>query len=186
MSCRFLFVSLVAFLAITDALVTPDGRRRFLSRIAGGAAASILISVAGVENANAAIAKTGPSSPWTGDYDDPGHPGCLRQVKVVGAPLRGDGTRSPYPVVEVKGYDGSGSGGLCTERPTRADIWTVTGSLKNNEAKLDFSSKGGPKDLLAKYEDGGIVFPDGNKWTKVLLGTKNRMPEDMRTLKSLN
>lgn len=49
---------------------------------------------------------------------------------------------------------------------------------------IDFSPKGGPDKLLAKYEDGGIVFPDGNKWTKVARGTPNRRPKDMSTLKS--
>jgi len=49
---------------------------------------------------------------------------------------------------------------------------------------IDFSPKGGPEKLLAKYEDGGIVFPDGNKWTKVARGTPLRRPKDMSTLKS--
>ena len=38
--------------------------------------------------------------------------------------------------------------------------------------------------LLAKFEDGGIVFPDGNKWIKVPQGTNDRRPADMSTLKS--
>jgi hypothetical protein len=38
--------------------------------------------------------------------------------------------------------------------------------------------------MLAKFEDGGIVFPDGNKWTKVVRGTPDRRPKDMSTLKS--
>jgi len=49
---------------------------------------------------------------------------------------------------------------------------------------VDFSSKGGPSKILAKFEDGGIVFPDGNKWTKVARGTPDRRPKDMSTLKS--
>ena len=30
----------------------------------------------------------------------------------------------------------------------------------------------------------GILFPDGNKWTKVSYGTNARRPTDMSTLKS--
>merc|ERR1719337_482278 len=93
--------------------------------------------------------------------------------------VRRDGTRSPYPVIEVVGYDGKG-GKVCTDRPTRDDLWKVEGTVKGNSAFIDFSPKGGPDKLLAKYEDGGIVFPDGNKWTKVARGTPNRRPEDPR------
>jgi len=171
----FLLVSSASALVPNE---QQSGRRQFLSGIAGAA----FVGVAAAQPAFAAPAKTGASSPWTGDYDDPNHPNCLRQVKVVGAPLRGDGTRSAYPIVEVRGYDSAGP--TCTEPPSsRDDIWTVKGVLKNNQATLDFSSKGGPKDLLAKF-DNGIVFPDGNKWTKVQGGTANRLPKDMSTLKS--
>lgn len=123
---------------------------------------------------------------FTGDYDDPNHPGCLRQVKVVGAPLKGDGTRSPYPSMEITGYDGA-DGKSCppgSERPTRAQLWKVGGTLKSNtEVTLDFSPKGGPAGVKAVWDE-GIVFPDGNKWTKVSYGTNDRRPKDMSTLKS--
>merc|ERR1712232_678013 len=127
----------------------------------------------------------GQSSPFTGDYEDPNHPGCLRQVKVVGAPLRGDGSRSAYPVIEVTGYDGDGGSKICSERPpSREVLWKVGGTVKTTtEASIDFSPKGGPSSLMAKYQDGGIVFPDGNKWTKIPFAG-DRRPKDMRTLKS--
>lgn len=158
---------------------TQNQRRPFLAGIAGAGLAFLSQN----HPAAAAAAKTGAASPWTGDYDDPNHPGCLRQVKVVGAPLRADGTRSQYPIVEVKGYDNGPN--ACMERPpSRDDIWSVTGQLRGNQASLDFSSKGGPEKLLATYQEGGIVFPDGNKWTKVPSGTPERLPKDMSTLKS--
>jgi hypothetical protein len=155
------------------------GRRQAFGLLGAGAAAVILAP----QEAGATAAKTGASSPFTGDYNDPNHPNCLRQVKVVGAPLKGDGTRSPYPVMEITGYDGKG--GTCTDRPSRSDLWKIEGTVKSTtEAVIDFSPKGGPAKLTAKFEDGGIVFPDGNKWTKVNLGTNSRRPEDMTTLKS--
>ena len=160
-------------------------RRDMFQGLLGGAGA-VAISTLFPQEAEATTAKTGLGSPFTGDYNDPNHPNCLRQVKVVGAPLRGDGTRSAYPVIEITGYDGKqGGGATCTDRPTRADLWKVEGTVRTtNEAYVDFSPKGGPTKMLAKFEDGGIVFPDGNKWVKVPGGTKDRLPLDMSTLKS--
>lgn len=183
MSLRLSCATALILLASSVSALVPNetptvARRQFLSGVAG-----VAFAAASAQPAFADKAKTGASSPWTGEYDDPNHPSCLRQVKVVGAPLRADGTRSAYPIVEVRGYDSAGA--ACSEPPpSRDDIWTVKGVLKNNQATLDFSSKGGPKDLVAKYEDGGIVFPDGNKWTKVIPGTPERFPKDMSTLKS--
>lgn len=161
---------------------TLNRRDMVLGFLSAGAAVALFPS-----EAEATTAKTGLGSPFTGDYNDPNHPNCLRQVKVVGAPLRGDGTRSAYPVIEITGYDGKqgGGGATCTDRPTRADLWKVEGTVKTTtEAYVDFSPKGGPTKMLAKFEDGGIVFPDGNKWVKVAGGTKDRLPLDMTTLKS--
>lgn len=161
-------------------------RRAFFEGVASTAAVVTTAFVGSASPAMATTARTGEASPWTGYYDDPNHPGCLRQVKVVGAPMRPNGTPSPFPVVEVRGYDGPEGATMCTEAPeSREAIWTVKGDLRNGEALLDFSSKGGPSKLVAKFEDGGIVFPDGNKWTKVPgVGTPDRLPKDMKTLKS--
>jgi len=166
---------------------TSSVERRQLFGILGSAftGAAAMAFVPG--EANASVAKTGRSSPLTGDYDDPNHPGCLRQVKVVGAPLRADGTRPSNPNIEVTGYDGKGPGNICTEadRPTRSDLWKIQGKMKSNTvASLDFSPKGGPSNLPGTFDGDGIVFPDGNKWTKVPQGTNDRRPKDMSTLKS--
>ena len=32
---------------------------------------------------------------------------------------------------------------------------------------IDFSPKGGPKNLIGQYDGSGIRFPDGNRWVKV-------------------
>jgi hypothetical protein len=100
-------------MASTDAWSNGNMNRRQIFGVIGAAGTSLVAA----QEANAAAAKTGASSPFTGFYDDPNHPNCLRQVKVVGAPLRGDGTRSAYPVIEVTGYDGKGNGATCTDRP---------------------------------------------------------------------
>ena len=166
----------------------PWHRRHPLPRQLFGVVGAGVAVVATAGEASAAnYPKAGQASPFTGDYNDPQHPGCLRQVKVVGSPLKGDGTRSPYPVIEITGYDGKGGKAACAadDRPSRADLWKIEGKMKTNtEAVVDFSPKGGPGSLKAVFENDGIVFPDGNKWTKVPVGTNDRRPKDMTTLKS--
>ena len=148
----------------------------------GGAVGSAAALVATPQAAFAEKARAGAASPFTGEFNDPQHPGCLRSVKVVGAPMRGDGTRSPFKGVIVKGTDGT-----CKERPARDAVWTLEGQLKNdNTVLIDFSPKGGPKSLTGTWDKNGIVFPDGNKWVKVSNGTPERFPKDQSTLKSLD
>jgi len=171
-----------------NVVATPSSRRAFFGKFSESAYATAIIGFVLQElpeSANAAI-KTGAASAFTGDYDDPNHPGCLRQVKVVGAPMNGvSGTRSAFPVIEITGWDGPDGSKACTTRPpSREDLWEVKGSVKSSSsAVIDFSLKSGPPDLLAKYEDGGIVFPDGNKWKKVS-EKKDRRPKEMSTLSS--
>ena len=183
---RFAF-TLALLAAGSDALATDRGafnlERRQVFGVLGGAAA--VVAGAGQASAAASTVKTGQASLFTGDYDDPNHPDCLRQVKVVGAPMRADGSRPRYAIIEVTGYDGKEGEKICKARPTREELWKVLGKMNNNdEAILDFSSKGGPSNLVAKWDGDGIVFPDGNKWTKVSYGTNARRPTDMSTLKS--
>jgi len=168
----------------------PPSRRAFFSRIAGSAFSAALVG-GGIlqhpEHANAATIKTGAANSFTGDYDDPNHPKCLRQVKVVGGPLNGSGTRSAYPIIEITAWDGNGGESkTCTTRPpTVEDLWQVSGSVRSTSTALvDFSSRGGPDDpLLITYEGGSIVFPDGNKWKKTS-EQKDRRPKELSTLSS--
>lgn len=178
--------------SMTANALVPSGRnsaveRRQMFGIIGSAFAGAAVVASAPKQAEAASIRTGPSNVFTGEYDDPNHPNCLRSVKVVGAPLRADGTRPSNPIIEVTGYDGNGSDNFCSEddRPTRSDLWKIQGKMKSNtEAALDFSPKGGPAGVTGTWDGSGIVFPDGNKWTKVPMGTKNRFPKDMSTLKS--
>ena len=113
----------------------------------------------------------------------------LRQVKVVGGPLNGSGTRSAFPVIEITGYDGKGGSDeseskVCTTRPQSLDdLWQVSGSVRSpTTAKVDFSRRGGPDEpILVTYENGAILFPDGNKWKKIP-EQKDRRPKDLSTL----
>merc|ERR1719460_719286 len=99
--------------------------------------------------------------------------------------MKADGTRSkPYAV--VKGMDSG-----CDD-PKLESVWSLSGyPSKDDDGEetlfIDFSPKGGPKNLLGKWDTfggmPGIVFPDGNKWTKVVAGTPERRPPNL-TLKA--
>jgi hypothetical protein len=44
--------------------------------------------------------------------------------------------------------------------------WQLTGTVDGNNIFVDFSPKGGPKDLKGEWDVNGIKWPDGNKWEK--------------------
>mmetsp|Transcript_12380 Transcript_12380/g.39117 ORF Transcript_12380/g.39117 Transcript_12380/m.39117 type:complete len:172 (-) Transcript_12380:291-806(-) len=143
----------------------------------GGFAALVAAPAA----SHAVSARTGLSSVFTGEYDDPQHPGCLRSIKVGGAPMLPSGRRSRNPQAAIAGVDSA-----CDARPEVSAVWKLTGSVAESgeSIAIDFSPKGGPKDLLGVWEGDGIKFPDGNKWTKVPNGTPSRRPASLATLNS--
>ena len=81
---------------------------------------------------------------------DPNHPNCARLVAVEGT------------VALVSGADGNPG---C---PTgEGNPWKLQGKIEGDAIFVDFSPKGGPSNLLGKWEDkkpAGIRWPDGNKW----------------------
>merc|ERR1719353_1953736 len=82
-------------------LDTSSSRRAVLSKVFGGAAL-----LASPQLAGAVKATTGLSSQFTGDYNDPNHPDCLRTIKVVGAKVGADGRKSRNPSANIIGWDG--------------------------------------------------------------------------------
>lgn len=135
----------------------PDGAKWTLSATANGASAKIDFSPkGGPKDLGATLAADSSSirfpdgnvwtklSPWDGRYSDPSHPTGYRDVTVRGNALT------------IAGRD----------EPTAA-AWKLSAKVDGASALVDFSPKGGPKDLLAKLEGANIVFPDGNSWRKV-------------------
>ena len=87
---------------------------------------------------------------WTGSYADPFHPNCQRVVSVSG-----------LTTATIKGTDGNPAcppGGAGKE-------WALEGKIDGNNILVDFTPKGGPKDLKGVWVGDGIRWPDGNKWT---------------------
>merc|ERR1719163_2517891 len=232
---------------------TGATRRAVLSKVFGGA-----VAIAAPQLAGAVTAKTGLSSQFTGDYNDPLHPECLREVKVVGAKVDAAGRKSRNPTANIVGWDGPVDPNLvrlngevdaaqkalaeadaavktataaeeaaeaakaaqktatakaadamaklesataardkvasakkaCSGRPEQSDVWKVAGKVAEDDSyiKVDFSPKGGPADVFGRAETFGgemsIVFPDGNRWTKVPGGTPGRRPAELKTLNS--
>jgi len=132
--------------------------------------------------ASASSARTGLSSVFTGEYDDPKHPNCLRSIKVVGAAMGPDGRRKREPAAYVKGVDNAKGTPSCADNPELASVWKLEGKVaeSGDTIYIDFSPKGGPKDLVGTWDTfggaPGILFTDGNKWTKVSNGTPQRRP----------
>lgn len=86
---------------------------------------------------------------FAGKFADPNHPKGYRKISVA------DG------VATITGKD-----------EPRDKEWTisarVSGGQFGNEMLIDFSPKGGPKNLLAKWSPtkNAIEFPDGNAWPR--------------------
>ncbi|GHP03091.1 hypothetical protein PPROV_000184600 [Pycnococcus provasolii] len=87
---------------------------------------------------------------FEGNYADPKHPGCARAIASNGV---------------VSGTDGTP--GCENGEPQRP--WNLSGKIFEDEKKIfiDFSPKGGPKDLTGEWVGNGVRFPDGNVWKKL-------------------
>eukprot|EP00929_Paragymnodinium_shiwhaense_P062193 TRINITY_DN31046_c0_g1_i1.p1 TRINITY_DN31046_c0_g1~~TRINITY_DN31046_c0_g1_i1.p1 ORF type:complete len:214 (-),score=52.62 TRINITY_DN31046_c0_g1_i1:138-779(-) len=154
-----------AFVAtVRNAFVSPPassqeqetGRRELLWRAVG--AGAVLPAVAqnvisgGTEAAWAAGAR------WSGRYIDPKHPGCDRKITKKKDRFEISGQTSP---------DGPG----CPAGAKNLRKWFIYGETNPGEwparsMTIDFSNKGGPKGIVAKWAGNGIIFPDGNRWEK--------------------
>eukprot|EP00440_Ansanella_granifera_P012245 gb/GFBE01013313.1/.p1 GENE.gb/GFBE01013313.1/~~gb/GFBE01013313.1/.p1 ORF type:complete len:196 (+),score=38.53 gb/GFBE01013313.1/:1-588(+) len=148
---------IVAFIVPTRQ--TDDGvhRRDFLQTLSSGTATAVAIETLSAQSAWAAAR-------WSGIYDDPKHPGCERKITMDGADFvisgtsSRDGSKSCEPGSPVKTWV------LVATKPGKTDDVMAGPS---DTLLIDFSKKGGPKDAVAKWDGDGILFPDGNKWTKI-------------------
>lgn len=84
-----------------------------------------------------------PEVDASGMYSDPNHPKGFRLVKINGKD------------VTVVGSD-------IGETPE----WELKGKREGASLFIDFTPKGYPKTLEAKFDGSGLSFPDGNRWPK--------------------
>eukprot|EP00930_Biecheleria_cincta_P014433 TRINITY_DN1240_c0_g2_i3.p2 TRINITY_DN1240_c0_g2~~TRINITY_DN1240_c0_g2_i3.p2 ORF type:complete len:189 (-),score=44.76 TRINITY_DN1240_c0_g2_i3:47-613(-) len=132
-----------------------------------GRRAALLAAIAVPSAAHAAD----PSVPkqaheWFGEYSDPQHPFCRRMLRF---------DQTTYGSIIVEGKDGNpGCQKLKGTQP-----WIIKVDYKSGADSMtfDFSPKGGPSNVVGKWDKNGIVFPDGNKWTRVF-----KMPPPPGTL----
>ena len=75
-----------------------------------------------------------------GTYTDPQHPGCTRKVVLTGSN------------VVITGADEPGG-----------KEWKVKGKPYGRALLIDFTPKGGPPDVIARWTGLGLEFPDGNE-----------------------
>lgn len=87
----------------------------------------------------------------TGSYSDPFHPNCQREIIVNGL------------TADIKGTDGNPG---CPADGSGKE-WKLQGKInsKGDTILVDFTPKGGPKDIMGVWDGSGIKWPDGNKWS---------------------
>ena len=78
-----------------------------------------------------------------GTYSDPNHPGCKRKILL------------------------QGGGAIITGVDEDKKKFKLTADVSGKAIYIDFSPKGGPKNVRAEWNGVGLVFPDGNVWTKL-------------------
>jgi hypothetical protein len=129
----------------------PNNRMKDWHKAAAAAAVSAVL-VASPMVANAAAS----SANFAGSYSDPFHPNCQRVI------VKDDDKAAT--TLAIRGTDGNpgcpadGSG----------TPWTLTGQVGSDGSSIlvDFTPKGGPPNLKGTWDGSGIMWPDGNKWTK--------------------
>jgi hypothetical protein len=144
-SCIFLVMTASICLAFNanQAANQSISRREILDGILTAAVAtSVVLTIP-----SSAIAKNpSPLPPINGIYSDPNH---LEGYRIVRA------------------LDASNALVTLQDKPN-GPVISVNGKIAGTTVTLDFSAKGGPKDVVATLVgDDKLSFPDGNTWTKI-------------------
>jgi hypothetical protein len=129
---------------------TPNNMMKDWHKAAAAAAVSAALA------ASPMVANAAPVN-FAGSYSDPFHPNCQRVI------LKDD-KAAASSILTIRGTDGNpgcppdGSG----------TPWTLTGQVGGDGSSIlvDFTPKGGPPNLKGTWDGSGIMWPDGNKWTK--------------------
>jgi hypothetical protein len=117
-------------------------RREIFNRVNNAAVATVVLS----GPSSALATNIGTLPPINGIYSDPNHLDGYRIVREL---------------------DKSNALVTLQDEPN-GPIFSVNGKIVGTTVTLDFSAKGGPKDIVATLVgDDKLKFPDGNTWTKI-------------------
>ena len=97
-----------------------------------------------------------PAMDIVGAYSDPNHPNCQRLITAK------DGSTSEFTLTGTDGNPGCSPDGIGDKK------FQLVGRIDNeSNVYVDFSPKGGPKDLKGIFDDKtrAIQWPDGNMWS---------------------
>jgi len=127
-----------------------------------GVASALVAALTSGTAAGSADADVGSLPPpgipkWWGAYKDPLHANCKMYVE-----MSEDGLAA-----RISGYEGEPD---CTKVGFKKKPFEIYGKLKtimDEEMYVDFSTKGGSKEVKVEYEGNGIRLPTGSKWFKV-------------------
>lgn len=125
---------------------TPSSPQNFGKAVAMASLMSVIATSPMAANA---------ATDFTGSYADPFHPYCLREITQVTGATAGAATVSGTDGTPGCPPDGSGR------------VWSLVGKIEGDSILVDFTPKGGPKDLKGVWESApkpGIRWPDGNLW----------------------
>jgi len=144
-----LVLALTASVCMAFSLSANQGANQAISRreifnMVTNAAVATTVVLSGPSSALATNIGTLP--PINGIYSDPNHLDGYRIVRVL---------------------DKSNALVTLQDEPN-GPIFSVSGKIVGTTVTLDFSAKGGPKDIVATLVgDDKLKFPDGNTWTKI-------------------
>ena len=140
----FSFLTLVTTLVSTcNAWIVPS-KEQLRKALAAGTVGASLVATPLMSNA----------LDFSGTYDDPNHPFCVREIENIGR------------IATIHGTDGNPG---CAKNGKGNNEFDLLAQVTDKEIAIDFTPKGGPEMVVAKWDGGdepGIVFPDGNKWIR--------------------
>jgi hypothetical protein len=128
---------------------TPNNMMKDWQKAAAAAAVSAALA------ASPMVANAASSANFAGSYSDPFHPNCQRVI------VKDDKAATSLTIRGTDGNPGCPPDGSGTP-------WTLTGQVGSDGSSIlvDFTPKGGPPNLKGTWDGSGIMWPDGNKWTK--------------------
>lgn len=146
-----LTVALFSLLTVVEGWSLP-----FLPAATGGSGKELFSASVLVGAALFMAPLSTPAMDVAGSYSDPNHPNCQRLIAAK------DGSASEFTLTGTDGNPG------CSPDGVGDKTFRLVGKVDDeSNVYVDFSPKGGPKDLKGLFDADkrAIRWPDGNVWT---------------------